>query len=156
MNADFEKLGREALEDGTPESENLAKAVSAGAFTMNEFLTVLRKTPKAMMPADKRKETEDSIRLLEAMTEVQRKNNVLLNHKVMAVLGPQLAKKAGVPGDTPSRVSLHFQVTETIMRCVRKWKENGESIPTTMEGLQQKALADGSLNHLLKGMKRFQ
>jgi hypothetical protein len=46
MNADFEKLGREALEDGTPESENLAKAVSAGAFTMNEFLTVLRKTPK--------------------------------------------------------------------------------------------------------------
>lgn len=156
MTADFEKLGREALEDGTPESESLAKAVSSGAFTMNEFLTVLRKTPKAMMPADKRKETDDSIRLLEAMTDAQRKNNVLLNHKVMAVLGPQLAKKAGVSNDTPSRVAMHYQVTETIMRCVRKWKENGESIPTTMEGLQQKALMDGSLNHLLKGMKRFQ
>lgn len=121
---------------------------------MNEFLVVLHKTPKIMLPADKKKETELSIKVLEAMTETQRKNNVLLNHKVMAVLGPQIAKKAGVPLDLPAKVAMHFQVTETIMRCVRKWKENGEEIPTTMEGLQQKALQDGSLNHLLKGMKR--
>jgi hypothetical protein len=151
LNADLEKLGRETLE--AKEGAGVASDVdsllvamrSRGAFTMNEYLILLRSTPKKLQLSD----GDDAKRVLEAMSEGQRKNNVLMNPAMLSALGPELAKKAGVAADVPGKLVTQFQIVEAILSAVRKWQDKGEPIPKTMKEIQEKAMRDGSFNHIM-------
>lgn len=146
LDTDLEQLGREALKESGNSAEDMMQALRhRGAFTLNEFLTMLRAMPKSMRAAD----TTDAMKVLEAMSEAQRKANLLLNPAMLAALGPQLAKKAGVAADVPAKLVTQFQTVEAVQEAIRKWQERGEPIPTTMREIQEKAMRDGSFNHIL-------
>ncbi len=150
MNADLEKLGRDALKDQGDGGDEVLNALRhRGQFTLNEFLFMLQHTPKQLQVAD----MADVVKVLEAMSAAQRKANVLLNPTVLAALGPQLAKKAGVAPDVPQKLVTQYQTVEAVQEAIRKWQERGEPIPKTMAGIQEKAMRDGSFNHIISKLR---